>query len=74
MTDASEAMGVASAEALARFCDTLPEGVEFVLFVIADDGEKYQSVLTSTLSTDEFVPVLRGWLKRYDAGEATPDP
>jgi len=52
---------------------TLPEGGEMVVFVILDMGSNYESGLIATLPPAVFAPVLRDWLKRYDAGEATPE-
>jgi len=58
-----------NAKLLGKLVETLPADVDLAMFLICDDGDKYQSVLVATLSPAAFAPVLRGWLERYDAGE-----
>jgi hypothetical protein len=56
---------------LAAMKAALPPGGEMVVFLIMDVGANFESGLLATLPPAVFAPVIRGWLERYDAGEAT---
>ena len=56
---------------LAELKMSLPPGGEMVVFVIMDMGENWETGLVATLPPAAFAPVLRDWLARYDAGDAT---
>ena len=58
------------AQAIIDLGERLPNGVHLVAFLIVDMGPQFESVVTATLNPAEFAPVLRTWLKRFDAGEA----
>jgi hypothetical protein len=47
-----------------------PPGIDYVIFVIADAGDQFETVLTASLLPSTFAPILRTWLARYDAGDA----
>jgi hypothetical protein len=50
--------------------EQLPDGVECVVFLIADTGPAFEAVCAASTSPEVFAPVLRRWLERYDAGDA----
>jgi len=61
------------ARQIAAMKASLPPGAEIVVFVILDQGSNYESGVVASTLPSVFAPVLRDWLKRYDAGEATPE-
>lgn len=63
-------IGEKLARITAQITDELPEGVECVVFLIADVGLVFEAVCASSTTPDAFAPVIRRWLERYDAGEA----
>ena len=60
----------ALAAKLGEIVRALPEGLILVNFMIADLGSHYETVVVANGSAEDFAPVIRRWLERYDAGEA----
>jgi hypothetical protein len=69
-----EARARASTSALAELMRTFPPGVECALFLMIEHGDRFESVLAASCEPETVASVVRGWLERYDAGEATPFP
>lgn len=65
--DAAEAM----ARRVAEMAKELPTGIGLLIFMIADMGSHYETRVVASMRPDDFAPVVRRWLERYDAGEAT---
>jgi hypothetical protein len=63
----------AGAEELARMVgklgETIPEGCALLIFLMADMETHFETTVAATCSPDQFAPVLRRWLERYDAGD-----
>lgn len=59
------------AERMGVFMSRLPEGMGFVgvLFTVGDPT--FEAILFANYTPEDFVPVLRAWLDRYDAGKAS---
>jgi len=62
----------ALANKIAKLVGSLPEGISMVVFLSAEQGDDIETIVLATLPPDRFAPVVRRWLERYDAGEATP--
>jgi hypothetical protein len=50
----------------------MPEGCAMLIFLMADMDDHFETTVAATCQPDQFAPVIRRWLERYDAGEATP--
>jgi hypothetical protein len=60
------------AEALGKLAKRLPKDFGFVFFLVADVGDNYRAVVTSTMDPEAFAPIMREWLERYDRNECEP--
>jgi len=70
--DPTADLGRRVAEQIIATSDLLPAGYGLACFLIALRPDCFQASLMATLDVEEFAPVLRGWLDRYDRGEAAP--
>jgi hypothetical protein len=52
--------------------DQLPDGMDLVMFFIADNGDSFEAQVAASAPPQVFAPVVRGWLERYDSGMASP--
>jgi hypothetical protein len=57
------------AEMVDGLTEKLPAGLGFVVFLVADVGDHFEAILAASIPPEDFAPVLRRWLARYDAGE-----
>ena len=70
MTSASKFDGAALADRVQELACDLPDGASLVIFMIIDmGGGSFASTVAATRPPNEFAPVVRRWLERYDAGE-----
>ena len=47
----------------------IPEGCALLIFLMADMDTHFETTVAATCSPDQFAPIIRRWLERYDAGE-----
>jgi hypothetical protein len=66
----------ANAEAMARrmaaVVADLPEGMGLVAVLFTIGDKTFDAALLGNTKPQQFAPVLRRWLERYDRGEAAP--
>jgi hypothetical protein len=56
---------------MSDFVGGLPMGMGFVGVMFTLNDPTFDAALMSNAMPQEFAPVLRAWLVRYDAGEAS---
>jgi hypothetical protein len=66
LTKATSEHAALLVEAIAQ---RMPPGVHLVLFMITDEGQQFFAALAATMPPEEFAPIIRDWLAKYDAGE-----
>jgi hypothetical protein len=59
----------ALAEHFGKLADMVPDGTALLVFLMADMGSHFETTVAATCAPDQFAPVIRRWLERYDAGE-----
>jgi hypothetical protein len=58
-----------AAEGLGLIASSLPADLGLVVFLIADEGDRYEARVVASLPPSEYAVVVRNWLERYDRGE-----